>query len=328
MTVSDSAIEKDGRAQQAQPPVPDLSIVVPVYRSQEMLVSLYERLDATLRAQKLNYEIIFVEDCGGDDSWVTIQNLAERSPNVRGIKLSRNYGQHNALLCGIRGARAPLTITIDDDLQHPPEELPKLLEAMRPDVDVVYGAPLREPHGFFRGLASQITKYVLQTAMGAEAARNVSALRVFRTRLRVAFEDHNNPFVNIDVMLTWATSRFEVVRVRHDPRKSGESGYTFNLLVRHAFNMVTGFSTLPLKLASFMGLAFAAFGFLILAYVLLVYLIRGPVVPGFAFLASVIALFSGVQLLTIGIIGEYLARIHFRTMDKPAFVIHETIGQA
>lgn len=291
-----------------------------------MLERLHGRLVAVLDQQGIAYEIIFVEDGGGDGAWDVLLQLAESDKRVKAIRLSRNYGQHNALLCGIRAATGSIIVTMDDDLQHPPEVLPELLAAMTPEIDVVYGAPMREPHGWFRGLASQVTKLVLQHAMGAEAARNVSALRVFRTRLRDAFAAYDNPYTNIDVMLTWATTRFAVRRVRHDPRAEGESGYTLRMLARHAFNMLTGFSSTPLKVASLTGFAFAVFGALLLGFVLLRYLLQGTAVPGFPFLASIISLFSGVQLVTIGVIGEYLARIHFRTLDKPTYVVHESTG--
>jgi undecaprenyl-phosphate 4-deoxy-4-formamido-L-arabinose transferase len=130
--------------------------------------------------------------------------------------------------------------------------------------------------------------------------------------------------VSIDVLLTWATTRFCAVRVRHDPRAVGCSNYTFRKLVRLALTMVTGFSVLPLQLASFVGFAFTLFGFAVLAYVVGRYLISGTTVPGFPFLASVIAIFSGAQLFALGIIGEYLARIHSRTMEKPTYTIRET----
>jgi undecaprenyl-phosphate 4-deoxy-4-formamido-L-arabinose transferase len=164
--------------------------------------------------------------------------------------------------------------------------------------------------------------------MGTETARHISAWRVFNASLKSAFEHYRSPSVNIDVMLTWATTNFSMVRVRHDPRKVGVSGYTVRALIRHAFNMMTGFSPLPLQIASVIGLVFASFGIIVLAYVLIIYFVWGAVVQGFAFLASIIAIFSGAQLLAIGVIGEYLSRIHFRTMDRPPYVIgDETKGE-
>lgn len=302
-----------------------ISFVIPVYRSAESMPELYRRLIAVFGVASTDLEMIFVEDCGGDNSWQVIQQLAAHDPRVRGFQMSRNYGQHNALLCGIREAQGELIITLDDDLQHLPEELPKLIAKLDEGYDVVYGPPEGEQHGLLRDLASQVTKLALEGAMGAANARQVSALRVFRTRLRDAFADYRSPTVNIDVLLTWATTRFSAVRVQHEARKFGQSGYTLRKLVRHALNMITGFSTLPLHLASMMGFAFALFGLGILVYVLIIWLLEGSVVPGFFFLASVIAIFSGAQLMALGIVGEYLARMYFRTMERPPYLVREKI---
>jgi undecaprenyl-phosphate 4-deoxy-4-formamido-L-arabinose transferase len=300
-----------------------LSIVIPVFRSGRILFDLYDRIAATISQIGIkNYEILFVEDGGGDDSWEVVQRIAEKDRRVRGISLSRNYGQHNALLCGIRAARYDVIVTMDDDLQNPPEEIPKLLDKLSEGHDVVYGAPEREQHGFLRNMASSITKYALQGAMGAETARKVSAFRAFRTDIRKAFENYHSPFVCIDVLLTWGTTNFVSVKVKHHPRQSGVSGYTLRKLINHAVNMITGFSTLPLQVASIIGFIFALFGVVLLGYVIGRYLISGVSVPGFTFLASIIAIFSGVQLFALGIIGEYLARMYLRTMDRPPYVIH------
>jgi undecaprenyl-phosphate 4-deoxy-4-formamido-L-arabinose transferase len=323
---SEPASEAPIAADRATPASPvQISVIVPVYRSAPILPELHRRLVDALGALAGRYEIILVEDGGGDDSWSVIERLAEQDGHVRGIRMSRNYGQHNALLCGIRAARYELIVTLDDDLQNPPEEMGKLVDRLvAEDVDVVYGTPANEQHGFLRDQGSQITKLALQSAMGAETARNVSAFRAFRTRLRDAFEPYGGPYVSIDVLLTWGTTRFSHVSVRHEARRQGKSNYTLRTLATHAFNMMTGFSTLPLQIASLVGFVFTLFGFGILAIVLLTYIANGgSTVPGFAFLASIIAIFSGAQLFALGIIGEYLARIHFRTMDRPAYIVSD-----
>ena len=304
-----------------QPPQPIISLVIPVYRSQDTLRELHRRIVAAIEPIDPDFELLLVEDCGGDDSWAVIENLAEQDFRVRGVQLARNYGQHNALLCGIRAARGEIVVTLDDDLQNPPEEIPKLLARLDEGYDVVYGKPRQEQHGFLRDAASRITKLALQSAMGAETARNVSAFRAFRTRLRDAFADYRSPTVNIDVLLTWGTTRFSAVNVQHDARYAGASGYTLRKLITHALNMMTGFSTLPLQMASVMGFFFAMIGFFILLYVLGRYLWLGASVPGFPFLASIIAIFSGVQLFALGIFGEYLARMHFRSMERPPYTV-------
>ena len=303
-----------------------VSVVIPVYRAERTLRMLYDQLTAVMLQLTLAFEIIFVEDCGGDGSWAVIADLAAADSRVRGIRMSRNYGQHNALLCGIRAARYDVTITMDDDLQHPVSEIAPLLEALGPGIDVVYGAPTTEQHGVLRDLASRLTKLALASTMGAETARNVSAFRAFRTRLREGFRDYRSPNVSIDVLLTWSTSRFAVLKVRHAPRTIGVSGYTMRHLIRHAINLMTGFSTLPLQIASVIGFVFMLFGVLVFVYVLGNFLINSQTGPGFAFLASLTTIFAGAQLFALGVIGEYLACMHFRSMDRPAYLVRETVA--
>ena len=300
------------------------SLVVPVYRSQEMLEELHRRIVRAVEPLDPTFELILVEDCGGDRSWDVIEALSRRDARVKGIRLSRNYGQHNALLCGIRAATGDVVVTLDDDLQNPPEEIPRLLQKLDEGFDVVYGPPAAETHGFLRDQASRMTKLALQSAMGAEAASKVSAFRAFRTRLRDAFAGYRSPTVNIDVLLTWGSTRFAAVVVRQDRRAAGVSGYTLRKLVVHALNMMTGFSTLPLQMASVVGFAFGALGLLLLCYLVIRYLVHGTSVPGFTFLASIIAIFSGVQLFALGVFGEYLSRMHFRAMGRPPYSVQQT----
>jgi glycosyltransferase involved in cell wall biosynthesis len=303
-----------------------VSVVVPVYNGAAALPELVARLRAALAGRAPDAEILLVNDGSRDASWQAIAELAAepRRPRVRGIDLRRNYGQHNALLCGIRAAAGAVVVTLDDDLQHPPEEIPRLLDALSAEVDVVYGTPLGEQHGLLRVVASRATKLVLRGAMGAEIAGRVSAFRAFRAELREAFAQYGNPYVSIDVLLSWATDRFAAIEVRHEPRREGRSGYTLRMLVRHALNMITGFSIGPLRLASAIGIASTLFGLLVLAWVVGRYLVQGGSVPGFPFLASVIAIFSGAQLFTLGILGEYLARIHVRLMSRPIYSVRRS----
>lgn len=303
-----------------------LSIVVPVYNSEGSLKALVARLEPVLRTCAAQFELILVNDGSRDGSWRVIEELARDHAWIRGVDMLRNYGQHNAILCGIRLARHEIVVTMDDDLQHPPEEIAKLLEHLAQGFAVVYGRPRQETHGLLRDMASQITKLVLQKSMGAETARHVSAFRAFRTGLRDGFAEFRGQFVSIDVLLTWSTTRFSSVEVRHDPRTVGASNYTYKKLLTHALNMVTGFSVLPLQVASILGFVLTLLGLGIAAYVIWVKLVGGVDVAGYASLASMIATFSGAQLFALGIMGEYLARMHFRMMDRPAYAVRETLG--
>lgn len=301
-----------------------ISVVVPVYNSEGSLRTLVQRVDAALEG--FDYELVLVNDGSQDRSWEQIELLSRDEPRVRGIDLMRNYGQHNALLAGIRGAQGELIVTIDDDLQNPPEEIPKLLAELERGNDVVYGTSTNEYYGFLRGAATRVTKLALRGAVGSDIAGKVSAFRAFRTEIREAFADYAGPHVSIDVLLSWGARGYSWVPAAHDARAIGRSSYTFGRLATHALNVLTGFSTRPLRIASLIGLAFTFFGLIVLAIVLISYAVRGGSVPGFAFLASLIAIFSGAQLLTLGIIGEYLARMHMRMMDRPPYAIRHEAG--
>lgn len=302
-----------------------ISVVIPAYNSEGSLQLLVQRLEAVLLSSSSRFEVILVNDGSTDQTWRAIKGLTTQYPWITGINLMRNFGQHNALLCGIRQASFDIIVTIDDDLQISPETIPYLLEKMTDEVDVVYGTPEYEQHGFWRDLASQVTKFALQNAMGTEVARKVSAFRAFRTKMRDAFASYGGSYVNIDVLLSWATTRFSSVTVPFQSREIGKSNYTFGKLIAHALNMITGFSMVPLQIASLIGFLFTFFGILILIYVIGRYILEGGVVPGFAFLASIITIFAGAQLFALGVMGEYLARMHFRLMERPAYVIEKTI---
>jgi glycosyltransferase involved in cell wall biosynthesis len=300
---------------------PSLSVIVPAYRSAASLPDLIDCLTPVLSGVAHQYEVILVNDASPDNTWEVIQGLAAQHQWVHGISLMRNYGQHNALLCGIREAQYEIVVTMDDDLQHPPDEIPRLLSKLAEGFDVVYGPPMQERHGVKRDLASQITKLALKVAMGVDIAPHVSAFRVFRTQIRDAFAAYQGAYVSIDVLLSWGTTRFAFVPVRHVERRFGRSNYTLGKLAAHALNMITGFSVLPLQVASVLGFVATGLGVVLLVYVLARFFLEGGVVPGFAFLASTVVIFSGVQLFALGIIGEYLARMHFRIMDRPSYII-------
>jgi len=303
-----------------------ISVVTPVYNGEGSVAELCRRLDEVLPQIALEHEIILVNDGSRDRSWDVISELSSRYPAVRGFNLMRNYGQHNALLCGIRAAKYEVIVTMDDDLQHSPEEIAQLLARLDEGFDVVYGTPKAEQNGFLRAVASRITRLALSTAVGSDVGKNVSAFRVFRTRLREAFAEYHSPFVSIDVLLSWTTSRFGALAVDFRPRYAGPSNYTLAKLVRHALDVMTGFSTLPLQLASMVGFACTLFGMGVLIYVIGSYLFQGSI-PGFPFVASLIAIFSGAQLFALGVIGEYLARIHFRMMNRPLYVVRSVSGE-
>jgi glycosyltransferase involved in cell wall biosynthesis len=305
----------------------DCSVVIPVYNSEASLPELIARLDAWRHQFADRLEVILVNDGSRDKSWEVICQLAQGKDWVRGLNLTRNYGQHNALLAGIRAARYDAIVTMDDDLQHPPEEIAKLLDKLAEGYDVVYGTPIALRHGFWRNVSSQITKVILQSAMGVRMASSGSSFRAFRTRLREAFATYDGTYVAIDVLLAWGTTRFGFTPFHEDPRRAGKSTYTLLKLIVLAIELITGFATWPLRVASLLGFGLTLLGFGALVYVVGLYVLTGTDVSVYRFLVSIIAIFSGTQLFTLGIMGEYMARMYSRVMARPAYVVRERTDQ-
>jgi undecaprenyl-phosphate 4-deoxy-4-formamido-L-arabinose transferase len=210
-------------------------------------------------------------------------------------------------------AKFETTVTLDDDLQNPPEEIEKLISGLNPGVDVVYGVSSEIKQNFYRRLGSNLVRKLFSSALGFNSAVTMSSFRAFRTTLREGFSTQLGPNISLDALLTWSTTRFAVAEVRHDLRKIGKSHYTFRKLVRFMIDMTTGYSALPLRL-----------GILLLIYVVGRPILSGESVPGFPLLASSITIFSGVQIFLLGILGEYIGRMHFRVMNKPTYMIAES----
>jgi glycosyltransferase involved in cell wall biosynthesis len=305
----------------------ECSVVVPVYNSQTTLPTLVDRLGAVLPGVVDRFEVVLVNDGSQDESWDAIAEGARKHSWVRGINLMRNYGQHNALLAGIRAARYAITVTMDDDLQHPPEEIPRLLAEVDQGNDVVYGTPVTSQRGFSRRMSSRLTLFWLHRVLGVAIASRASAFRAFRTVLREGFAHYDGPAVAIDALLAWTTTRTASVPVRHNPRVHGRSQYTWLRLARMAIDLTTTFRTWPLRLASLVGFIVMLLGLAALAFVIGDYLATGRPLSIFRFLASALAVFSGAQLFTLGILGEYVARIHHRVLREPAYVVRERIGE-
>ncbi|MEP6894081.1 MAG: glycosyltransferase family 2 protein [Chloroflexota bacterium] len=300
----------------------NLSVVVPVYRGEKLIEPLVERLSKVLPDFTEKYEIILVNDGSPDGSWTVIEQLAKKYKWVRGIRLMRNFGQQNATLCGIRAAHYEVIITMDQDLQHQPEDIPLLLAELEKGFDVVYGTPKKLPNSFIRNLLTSNIKQILANVMGVASLKDISAFCAFRAYLRAAFENFQSSSVIVDVLLSWGTTQFTSVTV--NITEAYDSNYNFRSLVKVALLILMGFSTKPLRLASWIGFIMTMFGIGIFIYVLVTYFSVGSL-PGFPFLASIIALFSGAQLFALGIFGEYLALMYNRSMDRPPYVIHQSV---
>jgi glycosyltransferase involved in cell wall biosynthesis len=300
---------------------PGVSIVVPTYKSPTTLTELVERTESLGLSA---FEIIIVDDGNNDATWEQIGLLSQTNKSVVGLRLGRNFGQHSALLAGVREAKYSQIVTIDDDLQNPPEEIPNLLAKLVNGVDVVYGVSTQVRQNVWRRFTSRTAKAIFAKVLGFESAISISSFRAFRTQLREGFAGELGPHVSLDALLTWSTSRFSTLEVEHHARRVGKSNYSFTKLVRFMLDTATSYSTRPLRLATTIGFITTLFGLLLLVWVVGNAIFVGDSVPGFPFLAASIAVFSGVQLVVLGILGEYLGKIHFRAMNKPTFSVSET----
>ena len=302
-------------------------MVVPVYRSEATLEELTRRLLAVLPALSPNFELLLVNDGSPDNSWALVERLAAEFPFVRGINLMRNYGQHNAILCGIRAARFGVVVTMDDDLQHAPEDVPVLVAKLAEGYDVVYGVWRERTVGWWRALFGKLTRLAIAWVMGSRTVRDMTSFRAIRARIRASFAQFDSPDVMVDVLFSWGTSKFGVVKVDERDRAVGQSNYSFWKLVKVSLVVLTSYTTAPLRFANLLGLCFTAFGFAVFLHVLYVYFVEGSI-PGFSFLAAVILSFGGVQLFALGVVGEYLARVFERTGGRPPYAIGQMTPEA
>jgi len=303
----------------------DVSIVVPVYGGSAALPELCSRLDAAMRTAGLDYEVILVDDRGQTEAWSVISTVAARHPQVRGLRLGRNFGQHAATICGISYARGKWIVTMDDDLEHPPESIPALLAAGNDDYPLIYGVFEKRTHATYRNLSSELMRRMLKRAF-PDLNEDYCSFRAIHAPLAKQLDrfGFNRPY--IDGMLSWLTSSTRSVNVPHEQRQHGESTYTMRKLLSHAANIFVTFSYLPLRIATFGGAMRAGISFLYLLYVIYGRLSGSIANPGYASLMSVVLFACGIQLLILGVVGEYVGRLMGATFRRPVYVVDREVG--
>lgn len=305
---------------------PALSVVIPVYRSAGMLRMLVVRLVNVLDKIEFASEIVLVDDGSPDESWQVITELQERFPGrITAVQLMRNFGQHNALMCGFRHARGDLILTMDDNLQNPPEEIPKLVHAIQVgNYDLVYGRYAVKCHSRRQNFGSAILRAFHQWVF--KTAVPISSFRIMRRELVESIFRYNLNFTFVDGLLSWNTNRIGQVAVEHQPRVEGRSGYSLARLVFHAMNIFTNFSLLPLQAVTLLGFVAALGGLATGGYYLARYLMAEIAVPGYASTIIAVLVLGGLQLLALGIHGEYLGRLHLNVNRKPQYTERQVLG--
>jgi glycosyltransferase involved in cell wall biosynthesis len=261
-----------------------------------------------------------VDDSSSDESWQVIQNIAAQDRRVKGIRLTRNFGQHAATICGLSRTAGDWVVTLDDDLQQLPEDIPELVNQARGGMDLVYGYYRDTTHSWFRKLTSRIIRQLFSLAIPNLFPR-CSSFRVINGSIARTLPQFESPYPFVDGFLSWLTHRYVVVDVEHATRPHGESNYNFRKLATTAMNIFITFSDLPLKLASFLGLVAFMAGMLWLAVIVAIKFFWDIGVSGYASLMAGVIFFGGIQLLILGIFGEYLGRMNFRISRKPTYLV-------
>lgn len=300
----------------------EYSIVIPVYNSELSLPELKERLFATFEKITPDFEIIFVDDFSLDDSWNVLLTLRNENPeNIKLFRLAKNFGQHNATICGFHQAKGKYIVTIDDDLQQAPEDIPRLIEQRKQSgANVVYGIP-NGGHALYRKVGSNAYKKSAKHLHGSFGEG--SSFRLIDRSLIQKLRQHQQQFNFIDEILYWYTNFIDCVPVSHSPRKYGKSAYSPRKLFSLANNNTLNYSDWPLKLMMYFGGIFSFVFILTGIYFIVKKLVFDVSVPGFTALIVSISFSASLMLFCFGILGYYLKNILARLNQRPAYFIKE-----
>lgn len=300
------------------------SIVVPVYNGAQTIRELFLSIKDLFESMNTTFEVILVEDCGKDNSWEVISKLKhEFLEQVIAVKLSRNFGQHNATLCGFNYASGDFIITIDDDLQIPPQEIPKLINVQKETgAELVYGIYEGKKHSSFRNLGSQAVQKIVQYTFQTKGP--ITSFRLLSKSLCERVRNHKQGFVYIEGLFYWHTENIARVNVEHRRRKLGQSNYSVGKLIRLTVNLIFNFTTFPLRAIIVLGVLFSLVSFSIGVY-FIIRKIFYEVPLGYTSIIVSIYFTSSILLLILGVIGEYLSRLYSLQNNRPQFSIRELL---
>ncbi|OGW31476.1 MAG: hypothetical protein A2X54_03485 [Nitrospirae bacterium GWF2_44_13] len=302
----------------------EFSIIIPVYNEEENVSELHRRL-GTVMERLGTYEIIFVDDGSSDKSWQIIKDLHEKDSRVKGLSFSRNFGHHIAITAGMDHAQGKAIILMDGDLQDPPEEIPKLLKKFNEGYELVYGIRKEKKDSILKRFASFVFWWFINSFSGINIPRNQTLLRIFDRKILDALNSMRERSRFIHGMIAWTGFKTAMQEVEHAPRERGKSKYNVIKLFRLAFNAITSFSTFPLRLATYIGLLSSGIGLFYSLYFIYKKLFLGIPVLGYASIIVAVLFVGGIQLLMLGIIGEYIGRVYQEVQARPIYIIKEHI---
>lgn len=302
-----------------------ISIVIPVYNSEKTIGALVEQLQSILNG-KYKFDIILINDGSQDCSFDVLKDLSIRYSNIKVLDLSRNFGQHNAIMAGFNYANGDYVVTMDDDLQHPPEEILKLIKEIDNGYDVVYGQYVVKQHSFFKNFGSEVNDVMANVLIKKPIEIRFTSFRIIKSYVISGIQKYEAPFPYLDGLIIRITKNIGKISVDHKKRANGKTNYTFTKMFGLWFNGFLNFSIVPLRLFSYIGIVFAAVGFLFAIKILLDKLLFSTPMIGWTSLIVAILIFSGVQLISIGLVGEYIGRIFLTQNKTPQYIIKNKIN--
>ncbi len=311
---------------------PQFSIVIPIYNEEENIPELYNRLTTLMDRlcesegySRNDYEIIMVDDGSNDNSWSLIKNLNTKDNRVKGISFSRNFGHHIAITAGLDHSKGKVIILMDGDLQDPPEEIPKLYEKYKEGYDIVYGIRLERKDPFLKKLSSKIFWWMLKQFSGVNMPAGQTMLRILSRNVVDILNEMREYSRFIHGMMAWTGFKQTQVLIQHAPRTKGKSKYNIPRMFKLAFHAITSFSTVPLRLATWLGISSAFLSLFFGIYFIVRKIFYNIPVPGFASIIVAIFFVGGVQLLVLGIFGEYIGRTYQEVQKRPLYIVREKI---
>lgn len=296
----------------------EYSIVVPVYNSEKSLKELHSRLTDTLKQDQKPYEILYIDDSSADQSWDILCEIGETDDNIRCFQLMRNYGQQNATMCGIHHVKGRYVITIDDDLQYKPEDIPLLINEIKKGFDVVFGIQDTKKQKLWRRLLSFLFQMYYKLTFHYHG--RVSAFRILSSDICLQLRSFRSSFVYINGIINWYTTKISSLKIEHQIRPHGKSGYSIKKLLSFFLTIVATYSFFPFRAASILGIALTSAGFILGLFSVIQYSAGGIVNAAVAIFIPVLLL-SGLVLLLLGTAGEYMVRINLNFVGKPQYRI-------
>ena len=306
-----------------------LSIVVPVYKSEMILSLLVEKVQKEMLEKGLDnqFEMLLVNDSSPDNSWQVICSLAKQHPFIKGISLRRNSGQHNAIMAGLNNVSGRVVVIMDDDLQHPPSAIGELLNVVLEGYDVCYTRYINRQHALWKKVGSNFNNWIATLLLGKPKGLYLSSFKAMRKEIVEEVIKYDGPYAYVDGLILDVTDSITMIDIEHQPRVSGEGNYDLGRSISLWLKMATSFSIIPLRIASITGLIIASLSLVMVGMVFIQKLLHPEIATGWTSLMATIMFIGGVQIFSIGLIGEYLGRSYLKLNGKPQFVIGATTIQ-